>query len=440
HHAHMATLRAQQREAALLGSLAKDLVGFAVGAIAGQPQLAIGSWVDMVGQAAAQPAEDLAESQQEADAAYQEVVQARSHDLDLMACYHAADQQKFAIDEANDVIARTFHDVEGAIAGMDNAKTLANAAVGEARGELSTEVALDRTPPHHHYWLARDIADYQRHLAYARRLAYLALRAFEWESQQSLGLRTQVLTAQIPSDLGAVVTAIEGRNAPMQGENGVIGETPIVLSLRDEILRIEDLAHNPHRSPDDPPVTSEEAFRRLLTSDATKVYRDGVYLGHGVRFSLRPMPWSQTFCAERIWRITTALQIGALPDGGELNNPVLVLAQDNAFASQQCRATERGAMHVARVTPFRNLLVGDAPPAFTASPPDTPMSVDGLKSMTRASLEALPEGRHPGFAGRGVYGEYILLFPSEQFTPEWLSVVRDVLIRFDLVEVTNAPL
>jgi hypothetical protein len=437
HNVHMHNLRVRKANKGMFGAWVGAIASLAVSAATGNPASAVAGVGALVSQSLVQ--QDTLD-EQDAEAAYAAVVQARSHELDLLACYHGADQQKFAIDEASDVIKRAYHDTLGAFATLDNTRTTLVALVDEASAQLAIEASLDRTPPHHHYWLDDHITAYDRHLSYARRLTYLALRAFEWESQESLGLRGEVLTARLPDDLEAVVETLEQRNGPMQGELGVIGQTRIVLSLRDELLRLENLAANTHRAPGDPPVTSAQALRRLLTSDATKIYRDGALLGHGIRFSMQPEAWAQTSCAERTWRVTTALQLVPIPGGGELNNPRLVLLQNNAFGSQACRAAERGDLHVARVTPFRNLLVGDSPPTFASSPPETAMNVDGLKNMSRAALEDLPEGRHEGFAGRGLYGEYMLLFPSQQFTPEWLSVVQDVLIRFDLVEVTNAPL
>jgi hypothetical protein len=439
HHAHMEKLRVQRANKRLFSSWATSIATVAIGVATSNPALVVGGVTGMLQTPGNILDANAAQSEQNAAAAYDEVVQARSNELDLMACYHTADMQKFAFDEANDVIKRAYHDTQNAMATLDNTKTLLAALVDEARSQLAIEEGIDRTPPHHHYWLHDDIDSYDRHMVYARRLSYLALRAFEWESQEDLGLRSQVLSARLPAHLESVIQILEQHNGPMQGELGVIGETPIVLSLRDEILRLENLAGNTHREPGDPPITNEQALQRLLTSEATKIYENGVFVGHGIRFSMRPAAWAQTSCAERTWRVTTALQIGNL-GGIELNNPRMVLMQANAFGSQQCRAAERGALHVARVTPFRNLLVGEAPPQFTPSPPNTAMNVDGLKNMSRSALEALPEGAHEGFAGRGLYGEYILLFPSEQFTQAWLGVVRDVLIRFDIVEVTNAPL
>jgi hypothetical protein len=68
------------------------------------------------------------------------------------------------------------------------------------------------------------------------------------------------------------------------------------------------------------------------------------------------------------------------------------------------------------------------------------METTGLGNTTRFDLDSMAMGLHPGFAGRGLFSTYVLLFPSEQFdNPAFLDRVRDVLIRFDIVSVTDVP-
>ncbi len=437
HHEHMEKLREEKRSAGMFGSFVKGMVGMAVGGLTSNPAIAIGAWLDVVGVVAGQAEADVAEDEQEAEEQHQRVMEARSHELDLMSCYHGADNQKFAIDASRDVIKRAYHDVMAAMFALENAKNELTSLVDEAAGEIAVEETIDRTPPHHHFWLDDHIDAYRRHLRYARRLTYLTLRSFEYESQQQIGYRGQVLTARRPDHLLQVVEAIEQRNAPMQGEQGyVIGETPIVLSLRDEILRLENLAANTNRAPGDPAITAEEAFRRYLLSPSSKMYdANGVLLGRGIRFSIRPAGWSETSCAERTWRVTTSLQML-----GTLNNARMTLLQENAFASQQCRSAQRGKLRMARIRPFHNLLVGESEGGFEPPSRHTAMNVDGLWNRTRTDMEMMVEGRHEGFAGRGLYGNYILLFPPIQFTDSVLAGLKDVLIRFDIVEVTNVAL
>jgi hypothetical protein len=444
HNENMRKLREQRQNAGMMGGWAGSIGLVAVGLATGNPALTVAGIANGVSMVRGEIEGRMAQNEAEEQAAYELSAAVRAHELDLMACFHGADLQRYAIHEAREVIKHAFHSSDAAMANLENAKQAVVALVDEAHGRIATEAATNRTPPHHHYWLDESIEQFDRHMRYARRLAYLALRAFEWEAQESLGLGGAAMTAALPDDVIEIVEALEQRNGPMQDELGIIGDTTIVLSLRDDILQLEDLAASTTPLPGDPPLTAEGALRRLLASDATKLYEDGEYLGHGIRFPMEPAAWSQFTCAERTWKVSVSLQIDSQPGGGELNNGSLVLLQSNAFASQQCRAAERGELHVARVTPFKNLLTGDAPPAFTESPSHSAMRVDANKNLTRAVLETMPAPGEIGFAGRGVFGQYILLFPSETFEPtgqaSWLPRVRDVLIRFDLVEVTNAPL
>jgi hypothetical protein len=436
HQEHMERNRKQQRKVGLIRGIVDVVVKTGVAAATQDPKAALDAFLSNADLVTSVVEAGLQESAAEAEARYQLVVQMRSEELDLMACYHTADMHKFAFDDARDVIKGTLQDVTTANFGLENARNELAALIDEASGQIAVEGGIDRTPPHHHFWLDDHIDTYRRHLRYARRLTYLSLRSFEYESQQSIGLRGQVMTANHPDTLLEVVEEIEARNAPMQGEQGyVIGEGPVVLSLRDEILRLEDLANNSQREPGDPPITSEEAFRIFLRSPSARIYdRSGQYLGQGIRFEMRPGGWAQTSCAERTWRVTTSLQMV-----GTLNNAQMVLLQENAFASQDCHAAE-SALRLARIRPHHNLLLGEFPVSYQPPSVYTPMNVDGLINRTRQEMENMVEGRHEGFAGRGLYGGYLLLFPSQQFPDSVLASLKDVLIRFDIVEVTNVDL
>jgi hypothetical protein len=438
HLRHVQHLRTERRAAAMMGGFLKNMVGMVVGAAVGSAEMAIGSWLDSVGMVAGQPEQQLAEAEQRAHEQYQIVVQQRSAELDLMECFHEADNQKFAIDAARDIIERAQQDVTLALFRLGAARDEVTALVAEAVGQIAVEESIDRTPPHHHFWLADHIDEYHRHLRHARRLTYLALRALEYESQQSLGLRGPILTARRPDHLDQVIDEIEARHQPMYQEDGFnIGERPVVLSLRDEIMRIEDLASSSSRGPGDPLLTAEEAFRVVLRSPSARIYdRNAQYLGQGIHFELLPGAWVETSCAERTWQVTASVQM----DGTIVNNAVLVLNQENAFASQDCHSETRGELHVARIRPHHNLLIGETSPNFTEPSQYSEMNVEAHMNESRESLRNRPEGQHGGFAGRGLYGKHVLLFPKGKFPDAVLANVKDVLIRFDLVEVTNVDL
>lgn len=422
HAAAMNRIRARRRSLGLMASFARAAVSLASGDVVDFARDGINFVFGNL------EAEAAADEQREREA-HERVMAARAEAAALADCFHEADNQKFAIGAAADVITRTYHDVKAAHAHLTNLSDEVAALVDQGAGDLDLENQMVRVLPHHHYWLDDHLDGYRRHLRYAQRLTYLAVLALEHESQQSLNLRGAVLAARTPGALDQVVLAVEQRNAPMQGEQGyVFGTFVPVMSVRDEILRLGSAA----APAGFPALSAIDSLRAFLRSDAAKLYSGGQYLGKGIRFALRPPPWAQFSCAERLWRVSASLQV----DGAPLPNVQLVLYQENSFASQRCRAAERGELRVARVRPAHNLLTGEQS-AFEPNPRYTAMLMTGLGNKSREELLAMPEGLHEGLAGRGLYANYVLLFPSDTFDDATLATVRDVLLRLDLVEVTN---
>jgi hypothetical protein len=372
----------------------------------------------------------------------------RGSNASLEACYQKADLKKFAFDAARDTIRSAAQQTRAAALAFADAANLVAALAAEGAGQLAIESTINRTPPHLHYWLDQSISSYHAHMAYARRLTYLAVRAFEYESQQSSTLRDAVLNAQLPDDLKTVASTILGATAPFAGRR--IDSGPLVLSLRDDVLHMLDLSQNSLRVNGTAPLTPIEAFRQLLTSDATRIYdRNGHYVGHGIRFSLRPEPVDAQSCAERLSRIVPSVTLENASQ--EITHTRLVLAATNTFGSQVCGATP-GTLQLARIQPSQSLLVGDAVQTF---PDPSPFSTTGLFPLINTSRDTLrnmtfPSDDPSGFAGRGRYGDYILIFPDDPqactptrcdgWSPDALDKVNDVLLRFDLVEQDNTHL
>ena len=383
--------------------------------------------------------------QQEQDA-YQLEVAARSVALDVKECFHKADNDEFAIRAANDIILRANEAVVAAVFALNDARASLTALASEAKGQVGLESSIDRTPPHLHYWLDNAIDTYNRHMVLARRLSYLAVRAYEYEAQQSSGRRGTVLTARRPDDLAAVTAFLEGKSAPVSGGPFVFGDHAFVLSMRDELLHIEDLSGNLHLSDGDPPLTSTEILRRYLISDASKIYgANHQLIGHGIRFSIRPDFWNGNVCAERMSRVVPLVShsLPAIPA-----HPELLLIQDNAFASQQCGAPA-GSLAITRVGAMTNLVTDDASTAFAPLATSTSMLVSLAPSTvtSRETLADLPFGPPSGFAGRGIYGNYTLVFPTDPtpctaggcsgWSDDAVAKLNDVLFRFEIVDGTQ---
>ena len=437
----LAKIRARRRTLGMFSSLLGSVVSLAVPFLSPAQSDGAGGFLpkfgplqafnfaaSLAGMALGQKEQQLDEEEQREKEAHERVMAARAEAAALASCFHEADNQKFAIAAAADIITRAYHDTKASMVRLDNLQSEVTAVVEQAIGDLELEAKMVRVLPHHHFWLDDHIDGYRRHMAYAQRLTYLAVVALEYESQQSFSLRGTVLGARVPSQLLTVVTAVEARHAPLEG-SATVGEFAPVLSVRDEILRL-GTAEAP---PGFPPLTPKEALRAYLRSDAAKIYYNGQYLGRGLRFALRPPAWAQLSCAERIWRVTASLQVDTAP----INNPQLTLWQENAFASQRC-GTLPAELRAARIRPHTNVLTGEHA-TFGAASQFTSLQLPGLSNASRSDLEHLAEGQHSGLAGRGLFGNYVLLFPSGQFDNEaFLSTVADVLLRFDLVQVSNA--
>jgi hypothetical protein len=95
--------------------------------------------------------------------------------------------------------------------------------------------------------------------------------------------------------------------------------------------------------------------------------------------------------------------------------------------------------------------VNDTAIDFAEPSTKTAMAIDGPIDLDATHLVALTDngtvGFASGFAGRGLYGNYILLFPkcelpgcsgNQSYSDAVISSIQDVLLRFDIVFVTNA--
>ena len=383
------------------------------------------------------------------NAAYTAMITKADADLAVKDCFHQADNTKFAIDAAHGTVARAAHQSVAAILAFRQAQDEIDGQMVAANGQIGLETNLDRTPPHLTFWLDDKIAAYTREMAYARRLMYLAVRAYEYESQQrNSGLRAQVLSARQPNDLQAVVNELNSHTAPFADNdpNFRAQSEPEVFSLRTELLQIQDLTGNVNLAPGDPPRSDIYIFKALLASDATKMYTaNGVYRGHGIRFTMRQGPWSAEKCAERLSRIVPLIQTDApqgLPD-----HPDVTLIQMNEFGSQQCTTTTPAPLLMTRAGAAVNLVGTDTTANLAVPAPSQEIGLQLAPTtiLDRQQLERdLPMGDPSAFAGRGMYGDYILLFPADDHacTPSecrgWsedaIAQVKDVLLRFEMVD------
>lgn len=370
---------------------------------------------------------------------------------ELRNCYDEIDRRARDVVYGLDFIKQRALDFQHAGFRFDEIQRHAHRQLVAGRAALDREAS--RTVPSiaHHYWLDERITTFERDMERARRFTYLAMRAVEYEFQQSLGLRSEILTAAHPDELLEVLYALDS----IRGTRTINARRPAdgteVLSLRSDILRLRG------RYPRGPGERSDSATRRfqdiLMSSEYAVYSRDGAYLGQGLPFSLDPVGALENRCAERVWRVTATIQ-GDITETDEPGAHVYLL-KNNLFGSQWCTGLGEEDAFQQASTAGGNLFLGEAAPADGPGKEYTPALMYPWFNVRRGDFyrDAYVEGASDELGGRGLYGEYVLLFPyAGMLAPDadcsgvecdpfrHLSQIEDVLIRFDYYSVDDLPL
>jgi hypothetical protein len=394
-------------------------------------------------------AEDVRLEMANAESEFQSHLQVRSWEEQINRCFFEADQLAYSIRIASDEISRRATDVQLALLHMNEVQRRAQEAWTAARSILRRE--QNRTLPSiaHDFWLDDRIDRYQRDFAWAKRLTYLAARAVEYEFQQSLAVTNEVLRATSPDELQNTVIALQQEQAGRSINGRRPEDTSVVLSLRDDILQ---LGGRDDAQPGERDWSASTRFGERLRSPWMAIYDGaGDYLGQGVSFTLREDGALAYRCAERVWRVNATIQ-GDIVGVTSPSVPVMLLKR-NTFASQWCDGRGDGSA----------LQMGTIAQSVNLFHPESGWLTDGEASSFTAALmfpwfnvirseffrDQYVEGSSEEFAGRGLYGDYILLFPDSGLL-EWsdgdpsndfaLGRVEDVLIRFDLLSVDDLSL
>ncbi len=312
-------------------------------------------------------------------------------------------------------------------------------------------------------WLDEKVLDYDRDLRIARRATYLAIRAVEYEFQQSLMSRADALTAKTPTELEDALQEIWRTT----GTRSILGSRPTelntVLSLRDDILRLGDESTRPEA---ERPMTSAERFRTLIASGRYAVYgEDGDYEGQRIPFTLAPLGalgfdpgtvqlYAENDCAERLWSVNASV-VGEdeLFRGSNMSFVRMDLLKRNSFFSQWCGDPSSDAENFqqASVRPHRNLFRA---PGFGESVGSELGTEQGIQAYSRARIQAFfgvdqaaledpqyANGETGELAARGLYGEYALFIPAELISRGEdddglvFDHIDDILLRLDYVSV-----
>jgi hypothetical protein len=360
---------------------------------------------------------------------------------------------------------RAAHDVEAAAYLIEELKSSASTYFDEGRAALAA--ARDRyvAPLSHEQWIDEDVETFLREMRLARRAVYLAVRAVEYETQQSLGGREATLSASNPAALRAVLEDLWTTAAT----RGVGGHRPtdlkVVLSLRTHLLQLADQSEQPEGWQ---ALSDVERFRLLLQAERHAVYSEsGRYLGQRIPFDLAPLGalelgnlhgipvLAATDCAERLWSVNASI-LGSeqLFRGDSPSFTRIELLKSNNFYSQWCNPPAGGPQfQSASVRPSRNLfrdpeygtdVGGEAFGVQANKDLESRARIEAYFNVPRAELEkdAYANGETSELAARGLYGSYALFIPADVLALDGgdglvLNEVEDILLRLDYVSVAR---
>ncbi len=473
--AHAATMRSLRK-----AKLAADTVATALGAIkdcfsagAGAEKMSPFSWAFWgiaCGAGAGAAASTISSAfisnrMDEAQQAYDNFLALIGADAAEAQCFKEAEMELVGIKTAALGIERAGLDVETARYNLVELKSSAQTYYDEGLAAMAAARARYVKPLTHDLWLDETIDAFLRAMRLARRALYLAVRAVEYESQQTLSERDAVLTAATPEDLDRILEGLWTTAA----SRGVGGNRPTelkaVVSLRRHLLQLADTSAQPAGWQ---ALGDVERFRLLLQDPRYATFdAAGNFLGQRIPFELAPLAaihlgavqgipvLAASDCAERVWSVNASiLGTGPLYRGDSPTFTRLELRKANTFYSQWCDAPAGGpAFQVASVRPSRNLFrdprygteVGaDVFGAGAAADAETSARIEAYFNVPREAFESddYANGETTELAARGLYGAYALFIPAEVLSLEGgdglvLNAVDDILLRFDYVSVAR---
>jgi hypothetical protein len=357
----------------------------------------------------------------------------RAARAEIEACWNQAAQYERAKQAAELSAKQSLAQLEAGGIGLTNAAGEANQLTIELRAALVREATRPTIPIAFHFWLAEAISAYEHELEIARRYTYLALRATEYDMQDSY---------KAPAAGKPVRSAVLGATHPRQ----ILDQLTLMQAQTNQrMLNGRRPARN-HVTFD----FGEWQWGLPLTSDLTSAFdarlrdvfdRNGTKLGKGLRFSFLPTSDGEApvlRCAERIWRV--AVGANSVPFD-QPNYMITKLIKRNTFASRRCNGE---GFQVARWRSKVNLFVDtgeqSAPNLDDPLPAHTPLvhlenELEAFRDRDDAYNNSSRE-----LSLMGLYGDYVLLFPTEALkhglVPNTLSSFN---IRFDYLSIDDTP-
>ncbi len=375
-------------------------------------------------------------------------------------CYHEAEATLIGMDTAALVIDRAWLDGMQAVVSWQNAKDSFSAAVRDGRAAIDRE-ERSATMPNlaYEHWIDEAIELHVRDARTMRRLAYLAARAAEYETQTSFELSDEILLATSPDQINRLLLDLE-----LQLEGDTVAPSTRVINVSLCAL----LGMGPGDDPGNEPVTHHPdcrvtqledhdelspgniELRRRLLDPANAVYNAaGVYQGQRLTFTLRP--WGihlQSDAAERMWSVAANVK-GPEAVRGFLGSIELQLRQRNTFSSQH-RFVAETPMQTVSVNLLENVMLGlPLPPAVSpVFQTHTIARVSATHDSPGATFYVADDTYAPAsreLAGRGPWGEWELFIPEPmllrggRFNGLVLDDIWDIELRLSTYSVAKGP-
>jgi hypothetical protein len=374
-----------------------------------------------------------------ADRAYQRKMRAIERERGLYDCYAEGRKVKLRIDNAARAIERAITEADRHLVKFGSMQVALRNVIADGNAALVREQGRVVPPLAFHYWLDERIDRFHKDFQWAKSLTYLAMTAVEYEYQQSMGTRDDIMTAVHPDQLLDAIRQMEQTQISRTINGRRPEDAKVVRSLAQDILQLTALA--PSRA-GERTLTALQRFQQRLWSPAYAMYdADGVYIGQGIPFSLEPQGELIDACAERVWAVTATIQGDTLTEA-EPSVPLTVLKR-NHFTSQWCEGKDDGTgLQTSTVQPVSRLFHPEDRGGDEAEVSHfTSARVWPWFNVPRSEFyrDTYGEGASTEIAGQGLYGDYVLLFPANGLLREGfpLEKVEDVLLRFDYLSVDD---
>jgi hypothetical protein len=379
---------------------------------------------------------EMGNSMEDRKRAHEATLQKRALIDEVRTCWNQADQYDRAIAASEQASQEATSRMQSAIITFENGVAEAREILTEAPVVIDRELSRPSIPIAFHYWLPEALETFHVTFETARRYAYMALRATEYDTLDHYAVaqvgkpsRSAVLGAWLPPTLTQQLSLMRDQTNTRQTVSGPPKLGHLTFDLGAKFFGLTE------SSPD---------FGAALTSYVRPVYSQlGEYLGLGVRFSLVPEAADESptwRCAERIWRVN--LGASGLPSSGD--GVHVKLLKRNVFASRQCHAD---GFQVASLRPGTNLLVaaGDAP-SYVAENTSSAADVSLMDFNQPDALfnfktrDDFLNGSSSELSLQELYGDYVLLFPATVLNAGLvLDQLRDFYLRFDFLSIDNTP-